>query len=298
MAASITNTTTHGGLIPAGESIGDLAQQLRVFFVQYGLQIIGAIIILVAGFLAARWLGAALLRALQRREMEPPVRNLLVRLVRLVVVAFTFVLAAEKIGIPIAPLVAGIGVAGVGIGLATQGVLSNVVAGLTIIFTKPFRVGQFVEIAGVSGQVEAIELFSTILIHGDLSRIIIPNRKIVGEILHNYSTVRQAEITVGIAYGSDVPRTLDIIREVLKSHPLVLRAPEPVVGVSSLGESAVVLSIRPFVNLANFGAAQMALNQDLLEQLRRHQIEIPFPQREIRFLGPIPVPPQAPAVGS
>ena len=295
MAASITNTTTHGGLIPAGESIGDLAQQLRVFFVQYGLQIIGAVIIVVAGFLAARWLGAALLRTLQRREMEPPVRNLLVRLVRLVVVAFTFVLAAEKVGIPIAPLVAGIGVAGVGIGLATQGVLSNVVAGLTIIFTKPFRVGQYVEIAGVSGQVEAIELFSTVLVHGDLSRIIIPNRKIVGEILHNYSTVRQAEITVGIGYGSDVPRTLDLIREILKSHPLVLRSPEPVVGVSSLGESAVVLSIRPFVNLANFGAAQMALNQDLLDQLRRHQIEIPFPQREIRFLGPIPAPPQAPA---
>ena len=280
-----TNTVTHTSLIPTSDSLGDVAHQLRVFFVQYGMQIIGAIIILAVGFAVSRWVGNILMRGLQRREMEPPVRSLLVRLVKMVIFAFTFILAAEKVGIPIAPLVAGIGVAGVGVGLATQGVLSNIVAGLTIIFTKPFRVGQYVEIAGVHGQVENIELFSTTLMHGDLSRVIIPNRKIVGEILHNYNNIRQLDLSVGVSYGTDLGRVLQIIRDVLTANSRVLRAPEPVIGVTHLGDSAVTISIKPFSTLADFGALQIELYQTIFERLRENKIELPFPQREIRVLN-------------
>jgi len=115
-------------------------------------------------------------------------RKLIVRVVRMVVLLFAVVVALDKFGFQIAPLVAGIGVAGLGIGFALQGVLGNMVAGLTIIFTKPFRVGEYIEIVGVHGDVAAIELFSTTLVHTDRSRIIVPNRKIVGEILHNFGT--------------------------------------------------------------------------------------------------------------
>src|SRR2546428_14179087 len=108
--------------------------------------------------------------------MEPPMQQLVVRVVRVIVMLFALVVALDKFGFQIAPLVAGIGVAGLGIGIALQGVLSNVVAGLTIIFTKPFRVGEYVEIVGVKGDVAAIGLFSTTLVHAARSRIIIPNR--------------------------------------------------------------------------------------------------------------------------
>src|SRR5262249_21259958 len=135
------------------------------------------------------------------------------------VLLFTVVVALDKFGFQIAPLVAGIGVAGLGLGFALQGVLSNVVAGLTIIFTKPFRVGEHIEIVGVRGDVTTIELFSTTLVHPDRSRIIIPNRKIVGEILHNFGTLRQLHLGVMVPHGADLSKALSTAREVVTAGP-------------------------------------------------------------------------------
>ena len=169
--------------IPAKDLLIDLA-------IRYGFQLVGAFAILIVGAIVARWTGTVLDRRLATRGMEPPLRVLLVRTARIIVMLFALVVALDKFGFQIAPLVAGIGVAGLGIGLALQGVLSNVVAGLTIIFTKPFRVGEYIELLGVHGEVTNIELSSTTLLHADRSHVIVPNRKIVGEILHNYGTIR------------------------------------------------------------------------------------------------------------
>src|SRR5580765_7688583 len=129
--------------------------------IRYGFQLLGALVVLVAGALLARWVGNATCKWLETRTMEPPVRTLIVRVVRAVVLIFTLVVALDKFGFQIAPLVAGIGVAGLGLGIALQGVLSNVVAGLSIIFTKPFRVGEYISLLGVQGEVSLIGLFST-----------------------------------------------------------------------------------------------------------------------------------------
>ena len=181
--------------------------------IRYGFQLLGALVVLVAGALLARWVGNATGKWLETRTMEPPVRTLIVRVVRAVVLIFTLVVALDKFGFQIAPLVAGIGVAGLGIGIALQGVLSNVVAGLSIIFTKPFRVGEYIALLGVQGEVSVIELFSTTLVHPDRSRVVIPNRKIVGEILHNYGAVRQLALSVQVGYGSDLGQVLTTARE-------------------------------------------------------------------------------------
>src|SRR5438093_9240740 len=121
----------------------------------------------------------------------------------------------------VTPLVASIGVAGVGIGLAMQGVLSNMVCGLAIIFLKPFRVGEYIELLGVHGQVTAIELFSTTLAHPDRSRVVIPNRKIVGEVLHNYGTIRQLDLSVGVAYQTNIKEALATLCELVAQNPRV-----------------------------------------------------------------------------
>jgi len=152
--------------------------------IRYGFQILGALVVLGAGLLLARYVGDLTGRWLERRSLEPPVRSLMVKTVRVVVLIFTLVVALDKFGFQVAPLVAGIGVAGLGVGIALQGVLGNLVAGLSIILTKPFRVGEWISIVGVYGQVSSIELFATTLLHPDQSRVIIPNRKVVGEILH------------------------------------------------------------------------------------------------------------------
>src|SRR5664280_1309437 len=178
----------------------------------YGFQVLGALVILAIGWLVARWTGRLTQRWLEKQQLEPPIRTLIVRVVYLLVMALAVVLALDKFGVQIAPLIAGIGVAGVGIGLALQGVLGNLMAGLTIIFTKPYRIGEYINIVGEYGQVTAIELFSTTLIHPDRSRVIIPNRKIVGEILHNYGALRQLDLKVGVAYGTDLSKAFATVR--------------------------------------------------------------------------------------
>src|SRR5438552_1300141 len=135
--------------------------------IRFGPKLLVAILILSAGVFAARWAGKGVLKALQRFDLEPPTRMLLTRVLRILVVLAFAVLALQNLGVELLPLIAGLGVAGAGIALAMQGVLSNAAAGLTIIFTKPYRVGEFIAVAGVEGQVQTITLFSTTLTHPD-----------------------------------------------------------------------------------------------------------------------------------
>src|SRR5688572_1744978 len=160
------------------------------FVVQKGPGLVSTFVVVtliaIGGFIAARRLSNILVGWLTRKEFEPPVRMLMGRIVFMLVMALAMLIAAQTLGIEVMPLVAGLGVAGVGVSLATQGVLSNLVSGLIIIFTKPFRVGEYIDIIGEYGQVEKIELMSTTLAQPDKSRVMIPNRKIVGEVLQNY----------------------------------------------------------------------------------------------------------------
>jgi small conductance mechanosensitive channel len=255
------------------------------FLTDYGFQIIGALIILAIGLVIAWWIGRALRQWLEKRHVEPPIIMLAVRVVRLLIFLVALLQALEKLSVPIGPALAGIGVAGVGVGLALQSVLGNLVAGLSIIFTKPFRVGEWIEIAGVSGQVKTIELFSTTLLHTDLSRVVIPNRKIIGEVLHNYGSVRQLNLSVGVAYGTNLNDATAIVRHVLSSNPRVLKEPAPIVGVTLLADSSINIAIRPWVKVDDFIPAQVEINQAVAEELRAANISIPFPQREVRLLN-------------
>ena len=245
------------------------------YAVQYGLQAVVALGIFTAGVMAARWAGNLTQQQLERHAMEPPVRLLLVRVVKIIVLLFTAVIALEALGVPIAPLVAGIGVAGVGIGLALQGVLSNVMAGLSIIFTKPFKVGEHISLLGVHGDVVLIDIFSTTLMHPDRSRVIIPNRKIIGEVLHNFGTIRQIHLTVDVAYNTDLNQALSIIREVVAGHPHLLKDPAPSFGVSNLGHPAVTIAIEPWTTVVNYASAQGEINKAIIERFRDARIQFP-----------------------
>ena len=253
--------------------------------IRFGPKLLVAILILTAGFFVAGWVARAIERALNRLDLEPPVRQLLSRVARVLVVGLFAIMALQNLGVQLLPLIAGLGVAGAGIALATQGVLSNMVAGLTIIFTKPYRVGEYIAIAGVEGQVEAITLFNTALTHPDRSRIIVPNRKVVGEILHNYGRIRQSEIQVGVAYESDLPLALGTIRDLVHANARVLAEPAPVIQVVMLADSAVQIAIKPWVAVADYGAVVGELNLSLVEELRQRGIGIPYPQREVRLIG-------------
>jgi small conductance mechanosensitive channel len=260
---------------------------LMDYVIRYGFQVLGAAIVFAAGMLVARWVGRLTQQWLDRQDMEPPVRMLLVKAVQIVILLFTAMAALGQLGVQIAPLLAGIGVAGLGVGLALQGVLSNVVAGLSIIFTKPYRVGEHISILGVQGDVVAIGIFSTTLLHPDRSRVVIPNRKIVGEILHNFGTIRQLDMQVGVAYRTNVTEVLALVREILAQNPGVLTDPAPLVGISELGDSSITISIKPWTSVVNFTRVQGELNQTIIERFRTAHIEIPFPQQEVHLLSTV-----------
>lgn len=252
---------------------------------QFGPKVLVACLIVLAGHFAGRWLGNLFEGVLTKLDLDITLRLLLVRLARVLVLALFVVMALQNLGVELLPLVAGLGVAGAGLALAMQGVLSNLAAGLTIIFTRPFRVGEYVSIAGEEGQVEAISLFQTILIHYDLSRVVIPNRKIVGEIMHNYGQIRQLHVSVGVAYDTDLNTALADIDAILAANPNILSEPAPLVQVATLADSSVNISIRPWVSVDAFPTAPSEINKAVLEAFRANGIHIPFPQREVRMLG-------------
>ncbi|HEY1725777.1 MAG TPA: mechanosensitive ion channel domain-containing protein [Steroidobacteraceae bacterium] len=253
--------------------------------VRFGPKILIAVLILIGGGLVGRWCGRAIERGLSRLELEPPVRLLLVRLVKVLVFMLFFILALENLGVELLPLIAGLSVAGAGIALATQGILSNVVAGLTIIFTKPYRVGDYIEIVGVQGQVQFITMFSTTLLHLDRSRVVVPNRKVVGEILHNYGQIRQLEVKVGVAYEADLTEAMSVIRELVAANPRVLRDPEPVVQIVALADSMVQIALKPWVAVGDFASAGGELSLAVVQTCRERGIEIPYPHRQVQLIG-------------
>jgi small conductance mechanosensitive channel len=255
--------------------------------IRYGFQLLGALVVLAAGLILARWIGRFVDGRLQRQSMEPPMRLLIVRALKLVVLLFAFVVALDKFGFQIAPLVAGIGVAGLGIGFALQGVLSNVVAGLSIIFTKPFRVGEYIEIANVRGDVSSIELFSTTLVHADRSRLVIPNRKIVGEILHNFGTMRQLTLTVTVPHDVDVDHALAVTRDVVVANPRTLKDPAPLVGIAEVTPGGIRIAAQPWVRVTDAGVADPEIYRALIERFRTVGLSLSVPLHHVRMIDGI-----------
>ena len=166
---------------PPIASIDQIKNTVIDLAIRFGPKVLVAILILIVGFAVSRWVSRWLLRALSRIDLEPPVRALLARSGWTLTFTLFLIMALQNLGVELLPLIAGLGVVGAGLALATQGVLGNLVAGLSIIFAKPFRVGEYISIAGEEGQVHAITLFSTTLTHVDRSRVVIPNRKIVAK---------------------------------------------------------------------------------------------------------------------
>ncbi|HJV93352.1 MAG TPA: mechanosensitive ion channel family protein [Azonexus sp.] len=253
--------------------------------VRFGPKVVVAILIMCAGYMVGRWVGRGLERLLVRLKLEAPVRSLLVRIAQVCVLAIFAIMALQNLGIELLPLIAGLGVAGAGVALAMQGILGNIVAGLSIIFTRPFHVGDYISIAKEEGEVLDISLFSTTLGHTDLSRVVIPNRKIVGEILHNYGQIRRPNISVGISYSTDVNGALDLIAGILSANPRVLKDPAPIVGVTQLAESSVTIGVCPWVKVPDYDAAISELNKAILETFSTRDIVLAVPQCEVRMLG-------------
>ena len=253
--------------------------------IKFGPKVIIAILIMVCGFYAGRWAGSVFHRWLSKLQLEPPVRLLLVRIVRMLVLGLFLIMALQNLGVELMPLIAGLGVAGAGIALAMQGVLGNLAAGLTIIFTQPFRVGEYIAIVGVEGQVEGIDLFSTTLSHADRSVVVVPNRKIVGEILHNYGHIRQLDMRVTVVRSDELERVLQLISDVVSENPHVLKEPVAFIGVMTLTDSSIGIAVKPWVKAPDYAAVSSEINRAIIEKIRAAGVDYPPSERKIRIVN-------------
>lgn len=249
---------------------------------RFGPKLFTAVIIFVIGVVVARWTARVLALGLERLEIEPPLRGLLARVARIVVLVLFIVMALQNAGVELVPLLAGLGVLGAGVALAMQGLLSDLAAGLSIILSRPYRVREYISIVGEHGEVRDITLFNTVLSDPDGSTVVIPNRKIVGEIYHNYGRVRQLDLVVGVAYDSDLDLALAIIREVLQANPRVLQEPPALVQPVRFANSSIEIGVKPWVPMDQGFAARGEIHRAIARSFRERGISIP---QELRVIG-------------
>ena len=254
------------------------------FFVTYSFQLVGAIIILVIGLIISNRLARLVLAICEKNKLDITLSKFLASCTKIFIIVIVGVICLGKIGISVTPLVAAIGAASLGAGLAMQGLLSNYAAGLNIILTRPFVVGDTIIVQGVTGIVDEVRLAHTILTDEDEVTITIPNRHIVGEIIHNSSSYRVIEAAVGVAYNSNMENVREIIKTVLDELG-VSENREPQIGIDGFGDSSVNFAIRFWVPTEKFHQLRMQVNDRLFEALAQSGIQIPFPQREVRVLS-------------
>jgi small conductance mechanosensitive channel len=263
-------------------------EKLQVLALSYGLDLVGAIVILVVGWIAAAWIQKAVYRGLSRLpKAEPTVTKALSNLSRYLVLVMVVVAVLAQFGVQTASILALLGTAGLAIGLALQGTLSNIAAGMMLLILRPFKVGDYVDAEGISGTVDSVGLFSTEFTTFDGIYLVVPNNQIWTRAIHNYSRLptRRLDVPIGIAYGDDVNKALAALQVLLEGDERVLKDPAPQVMVLELADSSINLNLRCWTRTDHFWDLKFGLNKAAKDCVEEIGCSIPFPQRDVHVIG-------------
>ncbi len=255
------------------------------YVVKYGLQVLFGIIILFVGKKLADWVGKIFAGVCHKRNLDITLTNFLTGVVKIVVLTFAALLALDKFGITISPFIASISAMIFGASFAIQAPLSNYAAGLSIILTRPFVVGNTITVKGFSGVVEEVKLPCTILSTPSGEHITIPNKDIVGEVIINSRENKMVQTTIGISYADNPKKAIETIKQVVKSFPQILTTPPPYIGIQSFGDSSINIGVYFWAPTKQNLESLHEVNLAIYEALQRAGITMPFPQREIRVLS-------------
>lgn len=261
-------------------------QHIVRLLIDYGLSVLGALALLLIGWSLAKWAESATKKALNRSpRIDLMLSSFLSSLVKYLVLVFTVIAVLNQFGVQTASLIAVLGAAGLAIGLAMQGTLSNIAAGVMLLIFRPFRIGDYVEISGQSGTVHTINLFITELTTPDNKQIIVPNSNIWGQSVINYSyhSTRRLDLEVGIGYGDDIDQAIRIVKDILDAESRTMKDPEPMIAVDNLGASSVDLTIRVWVNADDYWPLKFDLTKRLKQTFDAKGIGIPFPQMDVHL---------------
>lgn len=263
---------------------------MRVLIITYSIRIGLALLLLVIGFWIAARLANFGRRALERARVDVTLALFLRNIIYGVLLALLFIQVLGTMGVPTASFIAAIGAAGLAIGLALNSSLSNLAWGVLLILFRPFRVGDYVTVGGVDGTVESVNLMHTYLITPDNRQAVVPNAKVGGDAIINYNVrgTRRFEIKVGIGYGDDIGKAMQLVQHLFAADPRILKDPAPGVWTEALGQGSVNLVIRGWTSVADMWEAQTALLRGIKERFGDEGITIPYPQSEIRMVGQAP----------
>ncbi|MDF2154096.1 small-conductance mechanosensitive channel MscS [Vibrio sp. CAU 1672] len=253
--------------------------------IQYGVNIVSALLILFIGNIIVKAVAGSVAKVLDKKNMDKAVVEFIHGLVRYLLFVIVLIAALGRVGVQTASIVAVIGAAGLAVGLALQGSLSNFAAGVLIVAFRPFKSGDYVEVGGVAGSVEAIQIFQTVLKTPDNKMVVVPNSGVIGGPITNYSrhATRRIDLVIGVSYQADLQKTKQVIRETLEKDSRVLKDPDMTIGVLELADSSVNFVVRPWVNTADYWAVYFDSMQAIKEALDANGIEIPFPQMDVHL---------------
>ena len=261
-----------------------IAAELVNLGVEYGFSLISAIIILIAGYVLAGWVSRAIRNKLQRiKRFDKTLIPVLSQIARYAILVFTFVMVLAKFGIQTTSIIALLGAAGLAIGLALQGTLQNVAAGLMLLFLRPFKIGDFIETAAGTGTVDEIGMFVTEMRTAQGLYLSVPNSEIWASSITNFSKLpnRRIDLVVGISYDDDIDKARALILKLAKSRDGVLQEPEPIVNVTNLGDSSVDLELRAWTRRQDYWEARWGLIRDAKYALDKAGISIPYPHMQV-----------------
>ncbi|PSW04678.1 small-conductance mechanosensitive channel MscS [Photobacterium lipolyticum] len=269
------------GVLNAGTWVADNQDLL----IQYGVNLISAILILFVGNLIVKGIANGVAKVLRKKSMDEAVVEFLHSLVRYLLFVIVLIAALGRLGVQTASVVAVIGAAGLAIGLALQGSLSNFAAGVLIVGFRPFKSGDYVEIGGVAGSVESIQIFSTVLCTPDNKMVVVPNGAVISSPITNYSRheTRRIDFVIGVSYDADLKKTKEVLARVVAADSRVLKDPAPTIGVVALADSSVNLVVRPWVKTADYWRVYFDLLQAIKEELDKEDITIPYPQMDVHL---------------
>lgn len=261
----------------------EIIPELKKYITDFGVHIIAAIAILVIGFWISKLLTKILNKILQKKDVDPTLTGFLTSALKFMLYLFVIIAAVSRLGVETTSFIALLGAAGLAIGLALQGSLANVAAGLMLIFFRQVKVGQLIESVGILGTVEKVGIFNTTLFTMDNKVIYIPNAKLVNDNIINYTEkeTRRVDLVFGISYMDDIDKARRIIQSVLDSDIRILKKPEPMIVVGELGDSSVNIFVRPWVNTQNFFDVRFGLIESIKKKFDEEKITIPFPQRDV-----------------
>jgi len=261
----------------------DISNLITTYVIPWGINIAMALAIFIIGKMVVNMLTKILRSVLGKSKMDEILINFVTSIFKTVLLLFVVIAALDQLGVDTTSLIALLGAAGLAVGLALQSSLQNFAAGVMLIVFRPFKAGDFVEVAGTSGVVEMIGIFSSTLRTGDNREIIIPNGSIYGGTITNYSarSTRRVDMVFGIGYDDDIKKAKDLLDKIVTGDERVLKDPAPVIAVGELADSSVNFVVRPWVKTADYWAVLWDLNETVKLEFDKAGISIPYPQMDI-----------------